>query len=643
MRIDGLGTESVLPAGSRAQTVSAGDIVQGRVVASDNGRLQLRLTDGSTLQARVAEGVSLEDGTVVRLQIGERQDGIPTARILERTPVGSGPPTGSPTSEQLVGDALRALGEKAVPILVDRAMQLVQEAGIPEGQAAFLAANAFEGADPAGNLLGRMLEGRYAFGANLQALSNGLAEVVASLPQAERDAALTQQQQTLSLGKLADSVLEEAAGKLISTGSAPGNGSDSVLVRNGVALSTALREALGQVGASGATPQQVLTALQQSLSELPGGRLLLSILVPGLDAAATSSAPAGAEAAAGETTGAGSGAPLAAAGTPVAGTAPSVPLGGNAAETILSGRLSDPLGTQTPLNGQAGIPAAGAQSAGSATNATPLPAQAEGSGQGGTQGGAQGNTLPGNAVLLPVMDMKAEQALTGLLARVASAMQEAVVSGASAPEARSAVATAFDLVFARTGADAAAGTQREVDIGRMAQSVREQLEWSSQVLSRTDTDTAAMLRPLLEDATTAMRLFNQVSTYQTFVQVPLQINGQDARGELYVMKRKGGRGRIDASDFTLFLSLDTENLGHLETLAHARNRQVTLQFRVDDEEVQALLRDLKPTLYEGLEHKGYRLVDLKVRTSMEEPISVLTALRAAEERLGQAGGVDVRI
>lgn len=239
-------------------------------------------------------------------------------------------------------------------------------------------------------------------------------------------------------------------------------------------------------------------------------------------------------------------------------------------------------------------------------------------------------------------DPRVAEALTGLMERLSAVLTEARVVGASTEEARNAILQAFDQAVAKAGS-LPPTADRELDVGRMAQAVREQLEWSSQALSRMDPDTAALLRPMLQDATAAMRLFNGISTYQTFVQVPLQINGQDARGELYVMKRKGSRGRIDASDFTLFLALDTENLGHLESLAHAKNRQVTLQFRVPDGEVQTLLRELKPTLYEGLERKGFRLVDLKVRTSQEEPISVLTALKAAEERLGRTGGVDIRL
>ena len=158
--------------------------------------------------------------------------------------------------------------------------------------------------------------------------------------------------------------------------------------------------------------------------------------------------------------------------------------------------------------------------------------------------------------------------LAGLLARVSDALAHGTREQMTPEQARTAVLDAFDQAVARAGTEQDGISSRDVDVGKLAQSVREQLEWSSQVLSRLDTDTAAALRPMIQDATAAMRLFNQISTYQTFVQVPLQINGQDARGELYVMKRKGRRGRIDASDFTLFLALDTEHLGHVETLAH---------------------------------------------------------------------------
>lgn len=652
MRIDGMGTDALQAAGSRAQAVSPGDVIQGRVIANDNGQLEMRLSDGSTLHARVAEGVALDAGTVVRLQIGERQDGIPTAQVLARLPAGGPQQAAAQTPAQLIGDALRALGEKAVPQLVDRALQLVQQTGMPEDQAAFLAANAFEGADPATSILGRMLEGQYEFGANWRALAGGMADAVAGLPQAARDALLTQQGQATQLGALADGLLEEAAAKLAGQGAEPGTMLDSVLTRNGVALSAALRDALGTLAGTAQTPQTALATLQQSLMEIPGGRVLLSLLLsgtgegqmPAADAAAMNAGATGTMPGVAEGTASGT-APGTTPGT-AAGTAEGGVLPQPAAGT---GGTPSGLVTADGTAANSAIPAGATPGAETAipagTLAGALPEGAQGqadTAQAGTSGTAGSVGSPGAAGAFP-LDARGTNALMDLLTRVSTALQQGTAEGATPEQTRAAVLSAFDQAVARAGAEQAGATPRDVDVGKMAQSIRDQLEWTSQALSRMDADTAAAMRPMLQDATAAMRLFNQVSTYQAFVQVPLQINGQDARGELYVMKRKGKRGRIDASDFTLFLALDTEHLGHMETLAHARNRQVTLQFRVPDETVQDLLRDLKPTLYEGLEKKGFRLVDLKVRTSKEEPISVLTALKAAEERLGRTGGVDVRL
>ena len=229
------------------------------------------------------------------------------------------------------------------------------------------------------------------------------------------------------------------------------------------------------------------------------------------------------------------------------------------------------------------------------------------------------------------------------LGRLAGTVDAAKMQAAPTPaETRAMVMNSFDRVILKAGAEGDANLPL-LDVAKMAHAVKEQLEWSSSALSRMDADTAAALTPLVQDASGAMRLFNQITTYSTFVQIPIQMNQQNTQGELYVMKRKGGRNRIDASDFTLFLSLDTENLGHLESLAHAKNHQVSLQFRVDDEETQTLLRETRQSLYEGLDKKGFRLVDMKVRTASEEPLSPLNAVKEAEERLGRTAGLDIRL
>jgi len=52
MRIDGSIPEQAFPKAGRAERITAGDVVQGKIVSTDGGQIQLRLSDGSTLHAK---------------------------------------------------------------------------------------------------------------------------------------------------------------------------------------------------------------------------------------------------------------------------------------------------------------------------------------------------------------------------------------------------------------------------------------------------------------------------------------------------------------------------------------------------------------------------------------------------------------
>ena len=67
----------------------------------------------------------------------------------------------------------------------------------------------------------------------------------------------------------------------------------------------------------------------------------------------------------------------------------------------------------------------------------------------------------------------------------------------------------------------------------------------------------------------AFKFFNQVTTYDSIIQLPIMINRENTTGELYVMKRKRGRKSIDTDNFTLFLSLTTNSLGLVESFLNS--------------------------------------------------------------------------
>ena len=207
MRIDGSIPEQAFPKAGRAERITAGDVVQGKIVSTDGGQIQLRLSDGSTLHAKVAEGVNLENGTTVRLQIGEKKEGVPTARILERSAPQSAVSAGAMTPEGEIGEALRNLGEKVLPALMERAVTLQERTGVTAGQAAFLTANNLDGDPAAGAMLARMLNGRFGFSANWTALSSGMADAASALSPENRTALVQSLLLSEQVGKLVDAFL----------------------------------------------------------------------------------------------------------------------------------------------------------------------------------------------------------------------------------------------------------------------------------------------------------------------------------------------------------------------------------------------------------------------------------------------------
>ena len=63
-------------------TLTTGDILKGRVQSLENGILLINLLDGKSFTAAVSEGFTANEGDVITLEIGQRQNNQLTAKIL---------------------------------------------------------------------------------------------------------------------------------------------------------------------------------------------------------------------------------------------------------------------------------------------------------------------------------------------------------------------------------------------------------------------------------------------------------------------------------------------------------------------------------------------------------------------------------
>ena len=110
---------------------------------------------------------------------------------------------------------------------------------------------------------------------------------------------------------------------------------------------------------------------------------------------------------------------------------------------------------------------------------------------------------------------------------------------------------------------------------------------------------------------------NQLNQMFQYVQLPLQMTGQNTHGDLYVYKNKNRKMSEDGS-VSAVLHLDMDNLGPLDVYVKMKDTKVTTNFYVADDSILDLINDNIHILNERLEKRGYSMtVNLALHEDMD--------------------------
>jgi len=108
-----------------------------------------------------------------------------------------------------------------------------------------------------------------------------------------------------------------------------------------------------------------------------------------------------------------------------------------------------------------------------------------------------------------------------------------------------------------------------------------------------------------------VRMMDLLNSFQVlYYQIPVNLGGNMETAELYVMKRKANRKRIDPHDTVIFLSLDTQNIGRVEALVDVKGNGISMDLRTENQAVSDFIRSNINSLYSGLSECGYKLVNV---------------------------------
>ena len=527
VRIDGHFPQHYFHIISKAalEGLNAGDLVQGRVTAMENGLFLIKFLDGSSFSASIPEGLDVSPGTMLTLQIGEPAGDQATARIIRMDT----PPMQEAESNDQVSRQLRHLGVKATGALISKVLDLIKEnPDLGVEKAAFLAANRME-SDPAMlEMAVKLADREFDLNDNLQALSRLIADTLSQADRVSRESVL----KPLLFEQEAEPVVRSLAEKLAEpenefSKEGLASGQEARLFLAGK-LMDAIKNSI--IGREPPDREQVYDAIKNALSTLDPGK----------------STPTG---------------------SPGAGKNP--PMGG-----------------------------------------------------------------------LSIEDNQLDEVLRGFTGEILHIAEK--IKGLfkkESPDIKTIVGSIIEKAYVR----AEDGRTEAIDLEEKTEALKKVLSLASDSAKLAGEKGGQAIRPVVQELSNALRFFSQVNTYHVFMHIPLIINRHETAGQLYIMKRKSKKGRIDPNQFTLFMSLNTRNLGLVETFLNAAYKYVTVHFRVESDHLADFVEAQRKDLYDTLEKKGYKLAEMKCRVFESEPVNLLNAGNVTESALGMNARVDLRI
>jgi hypothetical protein len=140
-------------------------------------------------------------------------------------------------------------------------------------------------------------------------------------------------------------------------------------------------------------------------------------------------------------------------------------------------------------------------------------------------------------------------------------------------------------------------------INRLYEKVEDQLTRLEDVIKATGQQNENVSN-LASNIRSNVEFMDQINQAYTYVQIPLQMSGQNASGELYVYTNKKNLAE-GKDELSAFLHLDMEHLGSTDVSVKLHGKNVSTNFYFDNDEAFALVQAHAPVLEERLKEKGY--------------------------------------
>ncbi len=132
---------------------------------------------------------------------------------------------------------------------------------------------------------------------------------------------------------------------------------------------------------------------------------------------------------------------------------------------------------------------------------------------------------------------------------------------------------------------------------------------------------SSSLGKAVQNTVSNLDFMNQINQMHAYIQLPLKLSGQQAKGELYVFTNRRSMAEKEGK-VTALLHLDMEYLGKLDVYVALENQKVSTQFYLEKEEYLDFLEQHMDMLSGRLNKRGYEC-SIKTCLRREEEQSVM--------------------
>ncbi len=191
----------------------------------------------------------------------------------------------------------------------------------------------------------------------------------------------------------------------------------------------------------------------------------------------------------------------------------------------------------------------------------------------------------------------------------------------------------INKLFSKALLDVEAGDLTQGAVKNSYKELYEKLDVIKQEIAASTYPLKEQFTDKLDNIQNNLRFMNEASNYAAYLQIPVSLKGSDKTAELYILKREGSKKKLDPENMTVFVSLDTQNLGRVDSLISVSRKSVMINFKLEDKKLSEAFSSNYNELFNSLEEIGFKLVGMNFGL-IKDKINLVNAQKVIKREIG---------